>query len=333
MSKQTRCPHSVATGADSAIERHGPGSGSTRLVRRLELSKGEPEMNSHSPDSHLLIQRLKRRASDPEQRTDFRQSRFDQRVSGLGLGGLLLEGLKAASDLGRVVRANQQGEAVPSDLMSRSDDIAAEMNAPASAGLPPPASQGSIQSAESELGFQLPDLLRRVYGEVADGGFGPALGLLSLASAVALYREMAGGGSAPVRQEWPRYLLPILKDSAVFFCVDAASPEGRVIVWDPEGLSEFASASEWSDSFSQEAASLEDWLRDWLESPGPEQQFHMMFGDQIRASQIEMARESRAHIAAMTPEERAAMGLPEVGWEEVVWGGLGWDPDEEQGSP
>lgn len=43
---------------------------------------------------------------------------------------------------------------------------------------------------------------------------------------------------------------------------------------------------------------------------------------------IEDARRSRAMIAAMTPEERAAMGLPEVGWEQVVWGGIGLDEDE-----
>ena len=26
------------------------------------------------------------------------------------------------------------------------------------------------------------------------------------------------------------------------------------------------------------------------------------------------------------------MGLPAVGWEKVVWGGLGWDEDEDGGS-
>jgi len=31
----------------------------------------------------------------------------------------------------------------------------------------------------------------------------------------------------------------------------------------------------------------------------------------------------------MTPEERAGFGLPAVGWEKVVWGGIGLEPDEE----
>ena len=46
-------------------------------------------------------------------------------------------------------------------------------------------------------------------------------------------------------------------------------------------------------------------------------------------AQVRMAREARANIAKKTPEERAAMGLPAVGWEAVVWGGLGWDEDED----
>ena len=46
-------------------------------------------------------------------------------------------------------------------------------------------------------------------------------------------------------------------------------------------------------------------------------------------SQVEEARKARAQIAAMTPEARAAMGLPEVGWERVVWGGIGLDEDDD----
>jgi len=31
---------------------------------------------------------------------------------------------------------------------------------------------------------------------------------------------------------------------------------------------------------------------------------------------------------SMSIEERRAMGLPDVGWEQVVWGGIGLEPDE-----
>jgi hypothetical protein len=43
------------------------------------------------------------------------------------------------------------------------------------------------------------------------------------------------------------------------------------------------------------------------------------------------ARDAREAIAGMTPEARAAMGLPEIGWENVVWGGVGLEGDEPSG--
>jgi hypothetical protein len=48
-------------------------------------------------------------------------------------------------------------------------------------------------------------------------------------------------------------------------------------------------------------------------------------------AQVQMARDARANIAKLSPEERAKMGLPEVGWERVVWGGLGWEEGDETG--
>ena len=60
-----------------------------------------------------------------------------------------------------------------------------------------------------------------------------------------------------------------------------------------------------------------------------EQQAELMAHVLSDESQVRQAREARAMIGRMTPEERAKMGLPEVGWERVVWGGLGWDEDED----
>ncbi|MFI1383156.1 hypothetical protein [Embleya sp. NPDC020886] len=44
----------------------------------------------------------------------------------------------------------------------------------------PPISPAEVELAESRIGRRLPGLLRRVYTEVADGGFGPESGLASL---------------------------------------------------------------------------------------------------------------------------------------------------------
>ena len=48
-----------------------------------------------------------------------------------------------------------------------------------------------------------------------------------------------------------------------------------------------------------------------------------ILGIRIMGGQAKEARKAHASIAAMTPEERAAMVLPKVRWESVVWGGLG----------
>jgi hypothetical protein len=50
--------------------------------------------------------------------------------------------------------------------------------------------------------------------------------------------------------------------------------------------------------------------------------------ERLDRSMVEDARAARARIAAMTPEQRAGMGLPAVGWEKVVWGGIGLEDDE-----
>ena len=40
--------------------------------------------------------------------------------------------------------------------------------------------EGIVNEAESDIGFKLPRLLRRAYAEVANGGFGPGAGLVSV---------------------------------------------------------------------------------------------------------------------------------------------------------
>ena len=66
-----------------------------------------------------------------------------------------------------------------------------------------------LAETEARLGFTLPPLLARVYTEVADGGFGPGYGLLSLEdlelgeqSLSSVYLEFRAGG-------WLKRLLPL----------------------------------------------------------------------------------------------------------------------------
>ena len=203
------------------------------------------------------------------------------------------------------------------------------MTTPAPSVLPGPASAESIAAAEAALGLTLPAFLKRVYGEVADGGFGPGTGLLPLAFVVTAYRQLrAPDGLLPRGRSWPSGLVPLVDADGGFDCVDADS--GRVIAWDPDGLSERADEARFRRSFDDVAPSVEAWLSAWVGSKtAAEQHAELVERAMGQDVQVRMAREARANIAKKTPEERAAMGLPAVGWEKVVWGGLGWDEDED----
>lgn len=108
-------------------------------------------------------------------------------------------------------------------------------------------------------------------------------------------------------------------------CVEAAT--GRVIAWDPEELTERSSETRFQRSFRDIAPTVEAWLTEWV---GSKSQAEKM-AEQMRDYQLKAAREARASIGRLTSEQRAAMGLPEVGWERVVWGGIGLDEDTAPG--
>ena len=99
---------------------------------------------------------------------------------------------------------------------------------------------------------------------------------------------------------------------------------------DPEDLTERSSEERFRRSFGEAFPSVEAWLDDWLGAPTAEERHARMMAELMSPEyQAKQAREAREAIGRMTPQERAAMGLPETGWEEVVWGGLGWeDPGE-----
>jgi len=62
----------------------------------------------------------------------------------------------------------------------------------------------------------------------------------------------------------------------------------------------------------------------WLDARSPEE----LRAGMMRKAMIEQVKASRAYFAATTPEQRAARGLPEVGWEEQLHGHLGLSEDE-----
>ena len=271
------------------------------------------------PDAFL--DRLRRRIADPARRVDLRPSELMAGIATLDLGQLFGQIRQLGADLNRVVQANQEGRVDP-EMTAKAGQLGAAMSTPVDTPLRAPASPESLDEAERRLGFALPRALRQLYGEVADGGFGPGSGLLQNERGAERY--LAVQGEAPRNQRWPDRLVPIVDDNPVLDCLDASVANGLVITWDPEDLWERVSDKTWQRSFAETAPSLEAWLDQWLDAPTPEEERQEM----MRNTMIEGARQSRAYFAAMTPEQRAEYGLPEVGWEREIGAGLGLDDDE-----
>jgi SMI1 / KNR4 family (SUKH-1) len=240
-----------------------------------------------------LIERLRERVADPKRRTDAPQS-----ISFGGAGGTM------------TLQFNSIG-----GLLTGQPGSTSNPNVPEA--LPAPASVEALDAAEARLGTPLSDPLRRLYAEIANGGFGPAGGLLSIERAVEAWLEATREPFLPKGYPWPVELLPVSGDESGYDCVDLRT--GRVVAWGPEGLSERSGEKAWQNSFSELAPSLEAWLREWLER----RPAHDALQERINSSLVEEARKARARIAAMSADERRAMGLPDVGWEKVVWGGIG----------
>lgn len=240
-----------------------------------------------------LISALRARARDPERRTDAASEPLETKVGALSVAKLSLGSLF--------------GHRVPAP--------------PPPSEAPSPVSQEQLSAAEAAIGFSLPADLEQLYREVADGGFGPGDGLLSLGEAIATYQEFTALSPSPGGQPWPSDLLPIKRWDVGCTCLDRTS--GEVIFWDEEDLASGSSAKVWERSFKREATDVAEWLRTWVS------------GSTQNALQDPLLEERRRQVRAiiedfrsMSSEERTAHGLPEDDWEELIYLGHGLDPED-----
>ena len=151
------------------------------------------------------------------------------------------------------------------------------------AGAPPPASEEEVSAAERQLGFRLQPLLRRLYREVGNGGWGPEYGASGLITGAR--PDLPDSGSVNwvlgMRQAepdpdapnpwpgWPDGLVPVSTwGCAIWSCVDCTSPEGPVIRFDPNAEGAFVD-DPWKAVWLPESPSLRAWLIDWLEDRLP----------------------------------------------------------------
>jgi SMI1 / KNR4 family (SUKH-1) len=142
-----------------------------------------------------------------------------------------------------------------------------------------PVTEDELVQAETQLGFGLSSLLRRIYLEVGNGGFGPGYGLLPLneippnavsstASLVAEYQGMRSFSQKDIEEYfaeeeekpalWPERVL-ILCDWGcnIYSCLDCSSSELPIFRMD--------SNENFLVEWTIEASSFHQWLEMWID--------------------------------------------------------------------
>ncbi|MFE6499104.1 hypothetical protein [Kitasatospora sp. NPDC057738] len=142
------------------------------------------------------------------------------------------------------------------------DEIVAGLHEFAEArGLPLPAPTKAADEFEALTGFPMAPLLRRIYCEVADGGFGPYGGVVSLTESKRRFSHE--GSLARVYRKWatepgfPPGVVPLVTlGGVIWWCLDLSTPEGAM--W---GMDENACDHHYA---SPQDVTLAEWLTDWL---------------------------------------------------------------------
>ncbi|MPZ40899.1 MAG: hypothetical protein GEU95_23170 [Rhizobiales bacterium] len=149
--------------------------------------------------------------------------------------------------------------------------LAASMEA-APCRLYPPASAEQVAQTETLLGFALPPLLRDLYMQVANGGFGPGFGLIGLEDGASLYEGANDGDIAFIyrsflrhrtrNEPWAEKLLPICHWGCTYYSyLDCALPQAPVMGFDENSHGH----GPWDCAFSLHAHSFEEWMQRWVD--------------------------------------------------------------------
>ena len=144
----------------------------------------------------------------------------------------------------------------------------------------PPVEALEIRRAEGRLGFRLPELLKLLYTEVANGGFGPYDGILGLENGwktnqgagktlVQIYEECQEPIAVFPNWRWPGELLPICEDGAGLICLDCSRDETPVVSFEYTKGSGGVFKVGWQINLREEADTFQNWLEAWANKPHP----------------------------------------------------------------
>ncbi|MFF1400410.1 SMI1/KNR4 family protein [Streptomyces sp. NPDC058287] len=124
--------------------------------------------------------------------------------------------------------------------------------------LPAPASSEVVDEVERRIGFQLPRLLKRLYLEAANGGFGPDDGVLGLPggewngdwSDILHIHEAIQ--SDPDEDVPPYFIWAYEWGCGIWSLIDSREPSGPMWAWDP------------NDGLENALFSLDMNFKDWM---------------------------------------------------------------------
>jgi hypothetical protein len=131
------------------------------------------------------------------------------------------------------------------------------------------ATRASIAADEDTLGFLLPPLLKELYLEIGNGGWGPGYGLLGLSGGAAddtgrnaIEDYSARRAWSAPDAGWPERLIPICHwGCAICSCIDCSKPNFALIAFDPN-----IEVSGAPGMFCAECDTFEEWMRLWAGS-------------------------------------------------------------------
>jgi len=140
-----------------------------------------------------------------------------------------------------------------------------------------PAAVEELQGVERAIGFKLPELLRAIYLEVGNGGFGPEYGIIGTKGGAQLdgytletcYLNMMHLEKQNAVWKWPKRLLPLANyGCGMWSCIDGEYPKLPMMLWDPNNLDSKLEGADarlnWGNSFWDQGRSFPMWLDAWL---------------------------------------------------------------------
>ncbi|MCG6969215.1 MAG: SMI1/KNR4 family protein [Gammaproteobacteria bacterium] len=133
------------------------------------------------------------------------------------------------------------------------------------------ASNDAIVLAETQMGFTICPLLKRIYTEVANGGFGPGSGIIGVGNGFTddwghnleeLYEYFSLRKHYDVSWRWPQGLLPFCHwGYTTYSCVDCNQPHYPVLIIDPDYK---AQDDDMEEMIIEHKDSIVEWFYDWL---------------------------------------------------------------------